>query len=385
VLLLIHFLLILHRAIARSSGTNYLAGDFPCGMLIVLIAFESWSHIRNWTGRATWNNRTVVALVISAGLSAWLPAFLSNPVALVRQLQSLSPEEMLRQSPADPRFAGQHHPHLPKSTVEVQRIRQLVEPQAPYWAVEDALANYIAERRNPTRHAIAFTICSPAEQRRAVHDLEHDPPQRVLFRSTLVDHIPPWLRYYVVSQYLFDHYQPSDTPPLLAPRQGDWQGFDRFPEEWGYKLPLGRLAARWGAERLPFLSPARARTLPVELSFEGVNPQAACPQQVWTCDLPIEPARFNYLTVRMPTGSAQSVAGPCDAVLEFASPGEDWDATNQVTWRVLPGDEVFLLPVGCSAGWAWRKSISRLRLTLPAQGHTAPRVELLWIDELAAP
>ena len=191
-------------------------------------------------------------------------------------------------------------------------------------------------------------------------------------------------------------------------------------------MPLGRLAARWGAERLPKLSVYKDE----KLVFTRQDPPGADAsengQAVWVCDVAVNPSQSNYLVVRSPTtapghvgASSQCRLGPespgedWDAVnqitwtidpgeqmflvpvgcspgatsqgrLDYASPGEAWDAVDQMTWTIAPGDRTFLLPVGCSPGWVWRRSISRIRLSLPAAaGAAAPEVELVWIDEQA--
>jgi hypothetical protein len=383
--LLIVFLLVLHRATARSSGVNYRAGDLPCETILVLCAFELLSVLRRWTGRAWWNDRTIVALAASAWLAMRLPQTLSDPLTLMRQLRSLSPVEVLRQPPEDLLFGSLRSPDVARMDRDWQLIRSRVGPGETLWAIEDALANYLCERHNPTRHAIAYTICSPAEQRRAVRDLQRAPPRLVSFQPFAIDDIPFSLRYYVVSPFLFEHYQPAEEG-FLEPRHPGWVGYDRFPEQWGFPLELGRLAARWGAERLPLVACRRTKRLPEVRWSRDAGERLGRAHDIWECDVALSPSQFNYVALRMSPGAAMTEGEVFEGRLAFASPDSEWDATNRITWTMVAGDDVLLLPVGCCPGWAWRRSIERLQLLLPAeQRRTPPDVELMWIDELAGP
>ncbi|MBL8850080.1 MAG: hypothetical protein JNG89_10365 [Planctomycetaceae bacterium] len=382
--LLIDFLLVLLRGTGRGGAVNYEAGDLPFQIMLVIGAFEGLSAIRRWTGRAMWNDRTLVALAVSAVLVVRLPTVLSDPLTLARQLRSLSPVELLRVPLADKSLmATTGHPHQSAFDPDAALVRNVVGPDESFWAVEDALANYLCERRNPTRHAMAYTICSPAEQRRAIRDLQRDPPKLVTFRPFPIDDIPFSLRYYILSQYLFAHYQPSDHPGFLEPRRKGWTGYDRFPEEWTYPLPLERLAARWGAERLPNLTVRRSERLAFSRLDSTPASGPAADAATWQCDIDVDPSQYDYLVIRWPADSSNPASTKSEGQLAFASPGEDWDAASQLTWTMQSGDHTFLLPVGCSPGWAWRQSIARLRLVLPvSSGDAAPAAELIQIDEL---
>jgi hypothetical protein len=256
------------------------------------------------------------------------------------------------------------------------------------WEVENALLTYAAKRHNPTRHALAYCISSPAEQRVAVASMRQHPPKLISWQSVSGSNaIPNSLRFYVISQYIFQHYRPSSIPYYLEPASHDWKSELELPEAIQCQLPLNHLPLRWGRDRVEALNRRRMEERRIDswTAVETAVESSAQSGSGWQASHLALPVEFNYLAMELQGGTARPGApSHCEAALAFAPAGRWYDSRDGATFRLICDDvkRLYIVPVGCSPGWSWRREIEHIKITVP-DGYQLERPETTcWrIDE----
>jgi hypothetical protein len=235
------------------------------------------------------------------------------------------------------------------------------------WDVQNADAYLAYDRENPTRHALAYCLPSPAEQRMALTALKRRPPRLVFWRHAskhdlAVTDIPNPLRYYAISPWIYRDYRPLQSKGdglILEPAPPDWDGMDDVDLRLGGPLPLGWLAERWGAERAATLASTKRRSIAFETPMT------------------IRPREWNYLLIEAAADS------PITARLGISGADGTWDETSFVSWR-MTGDgrtRRYLIPIGCCPGWAWRKLARGLRVVAEQGAVRVQSAELRDVED----
>jgi hypothetical protein len=361
--LLVSYVLIAHRALGRSDPAHLSILIYTNLVFGSLLLFEGLRYLAHRGILSPLLNRPVfafAAMVAACGLGLHRGY---DPRDVVRWVREVSARP-IREAPLSP------------------FVLERVGPRDYLWEMEGGMLNYRYQRHNPTRHSIAYTICSPAEQRIAIEALRSHPPRLIAWMYMSGSNgIPNPLRYYLLAAYVYRHYRPfmRDGAPYLEPSPAGWTGqVDLEPPFLG-SLPLGRLALRWGKDRTAGLS-GRVRK---RQTLDSWREQQA---RVWESEGSIDSRLFNYLKLdlacRMPPGSSPCVV---EAILEFAPPGRGYEEDSRVTFDVIPDGAVrpYLIPIGCSPGWSWRPGIARIRLSIPAADQVSPPRGQCWqIDEI---
>jgi hypothetical protein len=235
------------------------------------------------------------------------------------------------------------------------------------WDVQNADTYLAYQRSNPTRHALAYCISSAAEQRIALADLQRRPPRFIFWRhATRTDllerDIANSLRCYLIAPWVYRNYRPISATGriVLEPASADWEGMDDVAERLGGPLELGWLGERWGAKRSSDVRIVERKAILLNRELNE----------------PIRPRDWDYLLIEA------SAVGSTAARLEFRRPMGEWDQVSFIRWR-LHGDgqrRRYLMPISCSPGWSWRKSIGALRCTA-AEGSLTIHSAELWRTE----
>jgi hypothetical protein len=271
-------------------------------------------------------------------------------------------------------------------------ILQRVDEHEYLWEMENALLNYVNRRHNPTRHALAYCISSPGEQRQAVAAMRERPPRLIVWQFVSgSNNIPNPLRFYVISQFLYQRYRPASIGGFLEPAGEDWHGAVDLPPGFHGALPLGLLASTWGRDRAPRLRErlVEERTLdvwePTVISVRQDDASSVVTAPGWHWE-GCMPSGFNYLAIDISCSVEQPrEVQSHEAVLMFAPPGRDFHQDDGVVFRVTVDGvkRPYLLPVGCSPGWSWRPEIGRIVLIAPRGCRLArPDVNCWRVDEL---
>ena len=380
----LYVFLLFHRGLGRSGVGHMTCVVLPSHVMISLGLFEAVSYFRRRGYRSTLTDRTLIGLSLAACLAWSMPFSFGSPLALRNVVGSLEPQDQFATVPSN---------EINTSRIAIDEfVLERVDTNQTLWPIETGIANYMYRRHNPTRHAIAFCICSPAEQRIAVRSMQQNPPPIVFFEHYLIDRIPFELRYYVISHYLFRHYRPDERVGYLTPNDGDWSGFVDPPVELNLEFELGRLPIAWGERRSPLLKPS-AKIDSELLRWQRASSKATVARDgvaqdlAWECHMqPLKPLNFNYLHLTC----ACTFDGPVAPVkpqlhLEFGPPGGRFDEWNRMSLAAIPDgrQHTYLIPVGCSPAWSWRQAIDRLRITGPeGVSISKPETELWFIDEL---
>lgn len=387
--LLVYVFLLFHRGLGRSSVSHLKCVVLPSCIMISLGLFEVISYFRRRGRRGNLTDRTFVGLALASYLAWLMPFSFSSPLVL-RKVNSLPREERfeivdeIRNFSRGRRLAWGNR--LDRFVLENVREDQTL------WPVEIGIANYMYQRHNPTRHAIASYMCSPAEQRIAVRSMQKNPPSIVFFEQWKIDRVPFELRYYVISQYLFRNYRPSERVQYWIPNDGSWKGFVEFPEELNLDFQLGHLPITWGQRRSPLLSPRAKmkrevlRWQPAKADVTNTHNGSSRGIRQWNCDTqPFQPLDFNYIHLTCTcTFERQLPSKESQLHLEFAPTGQSFDENNRMIFTAIPDgrQHTYLIPVGCSPAWSWRLNINRLRITGPeGLSISQPDSELWLIDE----
>lgn len=382
----------LHRGLGRSDAEHLGGAVYLTLVLASLALFEVAGILRRRGWRNPWTNRKTIALSMAL-LAAWrIPHELGTPLTVYETFRSLSQRETM---------------DLGRDDFVLERVG----PEDSLWAIDHPIANYAHRRHNPVRQQTAFSIVSPNEQRAAVAALRRDPPKlipwptgggvgRIRLRGTKerylagVDGIATPLRYYIISQYVYHHYQPSPHSGYLEPSGAEWRGELLLEPEFLGIIDLKRLPLAWGKNRWPLRPdrvigrqrlggwrPERDRaedgSTPTDSAFSIAVPR-------WEWVGVIDSRLYNYLVVefvcRERTGGADHVT----ISLEFA-PKDEYEPQSRLTFEAACDGVArrYLIPVGCSPGWSWRPSIERIRLVAP-KGTRLAEIEAscLRVDDL---
>lgn len=359
------------RALGRSDYIH-VASIFPCvAMIAGLLMFESLlMAVRNRVGisRRGMKFYGIGAVVV---LLLIIPARMSAPWTLWRQLQTLPTEETVVMPPDE-------------------TLEQLVKPDEFLWSVDFGIGNYALRRHNPTRHALAYCIGSPGEQRRAVDDLKRKPPKVILWGWARVDGVDKLTRHYLLANHVLRNYQPGGIlpppydVPYLIPMGTKRSEPEVIPQEFVRPQRLGHLPETWGRLRCPRIQQqVKARQFVSDwqpiFSEEQSSTRAG-----WTWDGEITPRKWNYVYIELAVSAVRRTSPVWPSVrLEF-SPGQDFDAASRTEWDCRPDGSAhgYLVPIGCHPSWTWRSEIHRLRITsVDGDVLTAPMVTLYEMDE----
>ena len=340
--LVVQFAFAAQRAIGRSDMQHF---SSLTPHAIVLMMLGLWTVLKS--GGLNDARRRQIAL--AAAVSLWL-----SPHGGVTPSEWLS---AMRRAIAEP----------PPVLESDERLAAQLGANGVIWDVQNA-DTYLAYRRsNPTRHALAFCIPSAAEQRVALADLERRPPRFIFWRhATRTDllerDIANPLRYYLIAPWVYRNYRPISTTGriVLEPAPVDWEGMDDVADRFGGPLQLGWLAERWGAERSDAVRIVDRKAIVLDRELSE----------------PIRPRNWEYLLVE--ASAVESTA----ARLEFRRPTGEWDQVSFIRWRVNADGRRrrYLIPLACSPGWSWRKSIGALRCTT-AEGSLTIHSAELWLTE----
>ncbi len=215
----------------------------------------------------------------------------------------------------------------------------------------------------------------------AVAAFRATPPKLIRFDPFDIDGIPFTLRYYVISQYLFRRYQPDTRVGYVVPSERDWEGFDECPRGFGFPIAMGHLPSQWGERRSPDLTVLREHTVSSNV-WTSTQDQG---MTFWTCPLNCVPRQYNYLEALLVCESTSTDPEASLASLRFASPNGSFDAINEVTFLLIPDGQIhrYLIPIGTSPGWSWRKGVNQIRIDPQENVSIKPvQFSLKFIDEL---
>lgn len=361
--LLLSTFMFCHRALGRSDFTHVTSPFASLLLLWSLILFEATRRLSRAGDPARFSLLGLALVCFLSPEGRWKA---SSPRQLAVDLMSLPKEEMdaLRPNPA---------------------LQALVPPDEYLWPVENGIANYINQRYNPTRHAIAYCIGSPAEQRRAAADLKRHKTPVIDWEFSPINGIDGLVRYYIMTPFVLRHYRPLEAGVVPGPRHyavladPDWGGLIDLPEGFAAAQYQGRLPLTWGRARWPTLADriTRQETLP------DWKPQEQPDAPGWETRDEINPRNFNYLLLEFSASAPPPRRGrPVQATLAF-TPGE-YDAESAITFELAADGRHhrYLIPIGCHPGWTWRPVIRGIRLTVaPDCAVMQPAATLCEVDE----
>jgi hypothetical protein len=376
IFLLVFFIFVLHRGVGRSYWMWLQCVIQPALIMAAIGAYELISLLRRRGHRDLTTDRSVIAVAASAVLLWTAPVSLGSPQELVEAVWS-----MPRQQQQPLRVAAKPRDVL----IDLDSyVTEQVAPDQTLWAIESGFLNFLYERHNPTRHTLAVTSW-PIENARMVEAMRQQPPVLIHFdhRTFEFQHLhdmPFTVRYYIVSQLVFAEYQPSANPPYLTRVTPDWQGFDETPTWLEWPFELQKLPRTWGELRAPRLNTGSRR----QLRHQPVDTQTMPTSRTFEVDC--SPRDFNYLHLRMAVRAAPwHRRGGSSVRLEVASPGGAFDTTSAVAFEVRADGSAsdYLVPIGCSPSWSWRRHIDRLRVSCDQEAEIiSSEVELWFVDEM---
>ncbi|MDR3638962.1 MAG: hypothetical protein P4L84_34470 [Isosphaeraceae bacterium] len=355
--LLIDDVLVAQRGVGRTDGAHLVALILPNLVLTSIGLFELLRFLAHQGLRMPLTDRRTVAFAGLVWFGAIAPQEIHSPASFLQWVHTFATtRDELARSPL---------------------IMERVGDREYLWEMEGGMLNYVHQRHNPTRHAIAYCISSPHEQRVAVAALRLHPPQLIAWRYLSgSNNVPNPLRHYVIAQELYRRYRPLAGTSFLEPAPAHWPGTLALEAPFLGPLPAGRLPLRWGDGRLSSLT-HRVR------SRETIGPwnPSVTTRHAWEVHSPIDSRTRNYLELDL---VCEGPGADAPMTLDFAPAGRDYEEASRVTFTVLTDGSPhrYLLPIGCSPGWSWRPAIDRLRLSVP-QGCRldSPRCECWEVDE----
>jgi hypothetical protein len=354
--------LLFHRTLGREHLDCLV---YPTKLLLLLMAFEIVRFLR-WCGlRQTETDRRCVALAVILSCLSATPHGDGTPSNLSAAIRGLSPIET-------------HH--LNRRDFILEEVGE----EETLWPIENGIANYAHRRHNPTRHAIAFAMSTPREQRLAVKAMRHSPPKLIQWKSIEIDGRPSLLRYYIIFPFIYQNYQPSEHSGYVKPANEGWNGSYELSEPFNFPLRMDYLPLMWGAYRLQDVQ-SRAddsHELQQPLFLPKVNNGKF---DGWEFREPLESRHFNYLLLRISCTAKEDAVKPVNIIVRFAPFGSDYQPNDAATLFVKADGQLrsYLIPIGCCPGWSWRPQIESLRLDFPAEVlHSKPQGLLLRVDEI---
>jgi hypothetical protein len=107
----------------------------------------------------------------------------------------------------------------------------------------------------------------------------------------------------------------------------------------------------------------------------------------WEAEVELDGGRWNYvlLSATCTSTGAENWEPRRTARLEWAPDGSEYETESSVQFWISDdgSPHCYLLPVGCSPGWAWRRRIARLRLISPTGCRfEEPTVECWRVNEV---
>ncbi|MGQ0633002.1 MAG: hypothetical protein ACT4QC_00165 [Planctomycetaceae bacterium] len=359
------------RGLARSDDDHYLEGGAMMPTIWMVILFAA---IR--AAVQTVRSRSILtanaAACFLAAMVWWAPFRGSNPLLFVRGILQLPRHEDVLRQPSP-------------------WITQLVGPEGYLWAGDCGIVNIEQQVPNPTRHAIAFCIGTPREQRRAVRDLERRNVRAILHSFSNFDGFDGPLRYWIILGQVLRTFRPGEgsllpyAAPYLMPAEPDWEGLDAIPSDFLGVHHYFRLPYVWGARRWPELAPR----LKASRDLDGWTPVVAEgePGFVYTASADVRPRDWNYLQFQFAVNGSPGGKSWTTVSLQF-SPDTDFPDRHQITWE-CPVDgsrHRYVLPVGHDPAWTWRTRMRSFRLSCRHHELTmsAP-AQVYEIDEVREP
>lgn len=361
--LLVQFTLMATRGLGRSDRPHLTALVYPSLVLASIALFECLRFLKRSGVRNLFTDPRAVAFSVAAA-ACWL-----TPHGGVTLLHFL-------------RYAGKVRSDVRHEPSADPIVLERVGKDEYLWEIENGLMSYANRRHNPTRQPLTYYICSPHEQRVTVAALRERPPKLIAWHYVSgSDKIPNPLRYYVISQYLYGHYRPAAAGRFLEPADPSWEGENDLPLGFLGKLPLGQLPVRWGQDRIPRLG---ARLLAQERLEVPASHHSRLAS--WQIEVGISPREFNYLELEFAcTNGSETTKGRSNVLLLLAPNGEIFEDQSEVSFNVIADGVVhrYLIPIGCSPGWSWRRTMDRMALVAPDDALISrPQVECWRIDDL---
>lgn len=360
------------RAVGRSDYLHFDCVVYPAVVLGVLLLFELTRMLRGlgFTHPALDAN---VVVAVCLAVAIWnVPHQPGTPASLYADLAAVPRTEVVDLE-TDP------------------FVLETVSDSESFWPLEDGLATYTHRRRNPTRHAIAYAMSTPDEQRVAVHALENDPPALISWPEVrldmpnkplehVIDEIAPPLRYYIMAPWIYAHYRPSkvagyleraDTGRAMVPDSADT-----------FRLPLdmGRLPYSWGMKRLNQLEPVEESDLPLAPTDDSTGSGGS---SRWTAVVPPNGSRFNYLLLKLRATARPDNEFPWIPTTLQIDGTRELPERTQITFGVSTQGEyaLYLIPIGCSPDWIWPSPDSTVVIENSHADLDITECRLLQIDE----
>lgn len=353
VFLLAQYFFLVPRALGRSD-VEHLLSNSGWVLLASLATFEGlraarylWRDSPLWRARGVFLARMVAATTIV--LAAW-----------VTTIGRVTPWQYLVYA-----LATRSDTRLEPRVLQI--VLKTVGRDQTVWEISNAMISYAHQRHNPTRHALAYCIGTPNEQRVALEALERNPPRLIAWENYGVDQIADPLRYYVLAPFLFEKYRPYMEGWLLTPAPAGWPGQWNLPPQFTGPLHLGRLPERWGITRSQKLRAGASanqvlptfQTMLVESNTDNSKVHAL------VCHVELKPRQSNYLTFSFSVTPEDVPPGTwVSAELLFSPTDRPWEKDARVTWDVLADGTLhsYMIPIGCSPAWSWRPGVDRLMI-----------------------
>jgi|GEM_PF-6272122 len=291
---------------------------------------------------------------------------------------SIPPWKLARQLQAVPQV-NQHFSMQP-----IAEIAERLPPESYLWPVEYGIGNFIYQRFNPTRHALAYCIGSPTEQRRAVLDLRSHSTPVILWDWQIIDGISGLLRHYVISTDVLRRYRPEFSNQKFpfgeyaVPAEPDWPGLETVPALLSETQAQGLVPMTWGRLRWPQLqSQVTARQ-----NLTDWKPPQPDHRTGWIVQGALNPREFNYLKVRIASQQVGPTGKELMKIFVRFNDREQDHLTFEIPRDGLPHE--CLVPVGCVPAWTWRKQITEVFITGENLSIEMPVGEVLEINEVHA-
>ena len=347
------------RAVGRSDVGHYDCAIYPSIVLSLLLLFEFLSLTRRLGNRSVATDRGVAACVITVVCAIQIEYRSSTPQTLIHQIQSLPTADSLKPA-ADP------------------YVLNTVAEDEYFWPVDNGLSTFVHQRHNPTRHAIAYAMGSPTEQRLAVAAMQENPP-RLIQLATKVKPQMDLLQYYVVSQHILGSYRPTDSYGYLEPNHGTSFESDELPDWLTFSISCGRLPHEWGSRRLPELL-----TVPTKLDFVEDKSSVTSRGHSWKFQRPPRTAQHNYLVAIIRCNAdSESREWPQMAVA-LTDPQPNRLQQPSLVFHVNPDGQPreYMIPVGCSPQWCWNSSASQIELISSDARINVEQCSAIYVDEM---
>jgi hypothetical protein len=332
------------RGLGRSDDGHIQAAQ----PLISVLGWIGWWEIARTIRRErllpNFVSGRAIALLLTVLLAWRYQAVPSDPRALWSELQQAPTDEDLGLIP-DPAILR----HVPENEY--------------LWPIERGILNYSNRRHNPIRHAIAYCVGSPNEQRQAVADLERHPTPVIAWAWSGVDDVDPLVRQYILAEYVLRNYRPSadcsrSGERLLFRQEANWPGLRELPEIGA--CAYGHLPRVWGTRLWPIWAERIVSEQPLG---DWQCRDAETGGSAWETRVALDPRSWNYLRIEWTCRHDDAHSKSHQATLEF-SPGDLYDEASKIDFEVVTDGRphTYLVPISCHPAWSWRPQIARLRL-----------------------